>query len=639
MSSPPPTQTQFNDVQQVAESRASKVWQYFIVVLTGWVLYTLFFHWHIQEYSGAAGVGRCVCPSLLLVYLSLRKANTSDRAKAAMITHGFLIISGTGLFCCACSDPRLESCLLFLYIGPTISFVLLGVRSAMPWLAVCVIAFPLHSALIHGLADSLKAPVIDENIIKTGVAVFGFWCLQQFEAFYRRRAADLVDLSQSLRAKTEEMESLASTDSLTGLANRLKFRNELSRHVTECLTNNSKMALLLLDMDGFKQINDTLGHAVGDEALVEIAARLNRSMPSGAMIARLGGDEFCVILCDVHGRDEVMKVSRDLHETLNGQYQLSNVECSLGTSIGIALCPDDAETPEKLLAFADTAMFHAKDNHQPCAFYDPHQTAQIMEYRSIQEKLSKALENDEFFLLYQPQVETDSGRIVGAEALLRWRHEGETIPPGQFVTHLESNRKIIEVSRWIIDSVCNQINHWNKVGLRVKVAVNISAVDFHDPGFCGAVIDSIFRHGVDPTQLDFEITEGVLIDNFSLVVEKLCELKKLGISISIDDFGTGYSSLAYLRQLPIDKLKIDREFVKGIPDEDDGTIAATMVLLAKSLDLEVLAEGIETEEQRAFFADRECEQFQGYLASRPVLPAELQNLVIRLNSDQQPVLV
>ena len=442
---------------------------------------------------------------------------------------------------------------------------------------------------------------------------------------YKHRSADLIKLSRDL-------EELATTDALTGLPNRLWLNKEIADAVDEALLSDRKIALLVLDMDGFKKINDTLGHTIGDEALSEVATRLKRVCTSNTTVARLGGDEFCIVIRDVADREHAAELGMQLHAKLCEPYQFASVTSHLGVSIGVAFFPDDAITPEVLLTYADTAMYHAKENHLSLSFYEPEQTAKAVEYCKVQEKLSNAIKQDEFFLVYQPQIDIRSGKVIGAEALLRWKHEGKIIPPFEFIPHLESSRRITEVTAWILNKVCEQIVQWDADGLQMKVAVNISAVDFHSAEFVDVVNSAIERTQVDASLLELEVTEGVLIEDVGTVAEKMRCLKKAGLTISIDDFGTGYSSLAYIRSLPIDKLKIDREFVKGIPEQDDGTIASSIILLAKSLDFEVLAEGVETEAQLEYLRERECEQYQGYLACRPVSATELQEYAVGTNS-------
>ena len=305
------------------------------------------------------------------------------------------------------------------------------------------------------------------------------------------------------------------------------------------------------------------------------------------------------------------------------RYAVAESEFALGVSVGYALCPDHTETDNELLAFADTAMFHAKEHRLGHACYEAEMTNHLVEYRKTQEHLSRPLERNEFFLLYQPQVDVQTEEVTGVEALLRWRHDGELIAPQRFVQLLEESREIIPVGKWIVHEACRQLAEWTSAGYDIKVSVNISTVQFKDEEFCQSIVDSIEEWRVDPGKLDLEVTEGLLIDDIEQAVRRLKIIKKMGVSISIDDFGTGYSSFAYLRQLPLDRLKIDRAFIKDIPEADDGQIASTVIVLAKALGLKVLAEGVETADQLAFLKERDCDEYQGFYLSRPVSAAQV----------------
>jgi EAL domain-containing protein (putative c-di-GMP-specific phosphodiesterase class I) len=312
-----------------------------------------------------------------------------------------------------------------------------------------------------------------------------------------------------------------------------------------------------------------------------------------------------------------------IRHLLTRRYMLEEAEFPLGASVGYALCPDHAATDGDLLAYADTAMFHAKENRLGQICYETAMTDRLVEYRTVQEKLSVALERNEFFLVYQPQVCFRTSRVIGVEALLRWRHNGEVIPPYRFIPLLEKSHEIVTVSKWIIRESCRQLAAWTAEGYDIEISINISALQFQDSDFCPSVIAAIEEFGIDPERLDFEITEGLLINDVQQAVDRLQEIKRMGISISIDDFGTGYSSLAYLRQFPLDRLKIDRAFIKDIPDQDDGVIAASIIVLAKSLGLKVLAEGVETDAHMRFLRAHDCDEYQGFYLSRPVAAEEV----------------
>ena len=540
-----------------------------------------------------------------------------------------LICSAIGLFFLAVSDIRLEPILFFFPISIILCSYLFGIRQAAYWYVISIFSFLAYHGYVYGFGGTVTNH-LDQLTILLSVATCTFFCCQQAEASYRSQTKRMVDFSSALRKRSEELELLATTDSLTGLTNRYQFQNILNGLV-DVATEDNKIALFLIDMDGFKEINDTLGHVTGDEVLVEIGKRLSAKMSLNLTVARLGGDEFCVLCSGITQSADAEKIAKDLVRTLTARYVLNEVEVTLGTSVGYAIWPDHAQSSKHFLSFADTAMYHAKQNNQNVACYRSEMTDRLSTSRIMNQKLADALEYDEFYLVYQPQYDTSTDKVVGAEALLRWSFDGEDISPAKFVPLLENRGRIIPVGKWVIRQACQQQARWKQQGLDIVVSVNISALQFADEGFVESLVSPMREFGVTPEKLEVEITEGLLIENVDQVIQKLEQLKQLGIRISIDDFGTGYSSLAYLRQLPLDKLKIDRAFVKGIPDADDGVIASSIVMLSDLLNLEVIAEGVETIEQIDFLKNHGCSQFQGYFYSKPILP---ENVVAFANSFQ-----
>lgn len=610
------------------------VWRYLFLLASGWAQFALYFLF--RGYQSATVVSCAVLSAFLIFYLCAKKINTKDRTNAIWIVNSYIGIHCVGIITISLANPSLESNLLAIPIGMIIVYMLLGIAAALAWLIVTLVTFALYPVLSYELwAVTAPAALFDDIVLKVGACIVLFLCLKEFEGFFGRRAKELFKLSQELEEKSVALNNIATIDALTGLPNRYSFNSILAKQVEECLAKKESLALLMLDMDRFKQVNDTLGHVVGDEALCTVAKRLQSLLEDGMYIARLGGDEFCILIRNPSGGEKIQEISLQIHKSLCEQYELSTASCQLGVSIGIAICPNDAKSTEELMAYADTAMFHAKDNLQPYAFYRSQQTERVIEYSALQDKLSQALKREEYFLVYQPQFDVDSGKVVGAEALLRWNHDGEIIPPFKFIPHLESSRQIINVTQWVLNTVCAQINQWNEIGFRTKIAVNISAVDFHESRFLNMVVGAVREHGIDANQLELEVTEGVFIDKPEEIAEKLRLLKQQGITISIDDFGTGYSSLAYIRELPLNKLKIDRAFIKNIPDEDDGIMAQTIVFLAKRLGLEVLAEGVETETQLQFLKENGCHFYQGFLSSKPILASEFQQLVQSSESENK----
>ncbi len=598
------------------ELRAQRVWRFVIVLWFTWMFFAVFLTF--RDYTDAARV--CLVNSILLFLINWTYRKDHDFRKVMNLN---LAVSGFGLLGVSVSDPAMYGTMLFYPVSILVASQLLGVRAALSWFIVNVLGITAFFMFVYGVDQSIYTSKFDEFVLFVGVAACVYFCCQQGEEYYRKRTMSLIQLSEDLKAKSDTLQVLATTDALTGLTNRFQFQELLDNAVDTASSKSKQTALFLIDMDGFKEINDTMGHPVGDEALVEIAKRLTETFGARSNVSRLGGDEFCVITPEIEGTQEADKIATRLCEVLTDRYALEDYEFPLGASVGYALCPADATTSKDLLAFADTAMFHAKENQLGFASYQREMTEKLIEYRAVQEKLSLALDHDEFFLVYQPQVNIRSGEVIGVEALLRWRNDGEIIPPTRFIHLLERSREILPVSNWIIRQSCRQLAEWNAQGFSVEISINVSVLQFNDPEFIQCITDSVEEFGIDPRQLDFEITEGLLIENVDEAVAKLHQIKALGASISIDDFGTGYSSLSYLRLFPVDRLKIDRAFVKDIPCDDDGVIASSIIVLAKSLGLKVLAEGAETQEQLDFLKWHDCDEYQGYFFSRPVSPDEV----------------
>ena len=424
-------------------------------------------------------------------------------------------------------------------------------------------------------------------------------------------------MAESLSEKASAFEELAQFDTLTGLFNRHSFQRQIQISLLEARKSKTTIALMVLDLDGFKEINDTLGHQTGDAILQSVAHRLKGQVHGEHLVSRLGGDEFTVIVEQAETRQHVRQLAEDVATRLSMPYQIGEKEYSLGVSVGVAFFPDHADEIERLLAFADTAMYEAKRSESNVMVYSPSMTQRLIKRRALEDQLALALEYGEFSLVYQPQVDVVSNSLKGFEALLRWNRDGTWVPPNDFIGPLESTREIRAVGRWVMIEACKQAAEWNRLGHDVCISVNVSSVQFQDPRMLDVVLEALEISGIDPVRLDLEITESLLLTDVELTSKTLFELRDLGVSVSIDDFGTGYSSLSYLQQLPLTRLKIDRAFIKGIPNDDDGMIAQTIIDLSHNLKLSVLAEGVETAEQLAFLKRHACEQYQGFLFSRP----------------------
>lgn len=437
----------------------------------------------------------------------------------------------------------------------------------------------------------------------------------------------LKKATSRLAQKAKDLKKLASFDPLTGLANRFAFRRHLRRAVRTSVDSRNPMALLVLDMDGFKEINDMLGHAVGDLVLKRTARRIRKVVGKENVVSRLGGDEFTVILRSIESEKEAVEIGKEIVAEILRPMFLGDNELHVGASVGASLCPVDTERSDELFTFADTAMYAAKFGDKDVVMYDVQMTEELIKRKRVESKLSSALERDEFHLVFQPQIDIESGNINGFEALVRWRQNGQVISPADFIPLLESTGRIIDVGNWIIQRACKQAAKWSRQGHEFTMAINISPMQFREDGFVATVKNAILSNGLKPEFIDIEITETMLISDVGKTSDKLQQLREFGTKISVDDFGTGYSSLAYLKNFPIDRLKIDRTFIKDIPLHDDGVIATSIIVLGQSLDLEVLAEGVETQAQFDFLKQNVCNSYQGHLFSPPVEAARCEEML------------
>ncbi len=615
-----------SDTSKVDELRAQRVGLQSNVALMTWFFFAIYSL--IRGYTH--GVSICIIECVILRLIIVFQGNSTNYRR--MMNH-VLGATALGLLATSICVPALRPTILFFPASIVIASQLLGIRAAFQWLVVSIIAYSFFFLASFTLDGVFGVNTLDEMMLVLGVAVCVFFCCQQGEEYYHERTKDLVELSHRLRKKADRLHTLATTDALTGLVNRFQFQIELSECVSFAVENNEKMSLLLIDMDGFKEINDTLGHPIGDQALIEVANRLRHEFRHEAIVARLGGDEFCLICSGIVSDENALDIGARACELLTRRYSIDEFEFPLGASVGLAICPDDTQSDTDLLTYADTAMFHAKENRLGFSRYQACMTERLVEARTMQEKLSQALELNEFFLLYQPQVNVATGKIIGVEALLRWYHEGQVISPVRFIPILEASREIVPVGRWIIEESCRQLREWNDAGFDIEVSINLSAVQFGDDDLIESISDALKKHDLNAEKLDFEITESLLVDDVQEAIERLTQIKSLGSSISIDDFGTGYSSLAYLQQFPLDRLKIDRAFVKDYPETDDGVIATSIVALAKALGLKALAEGVETDSQLQLMKSLDCDEFQGYLYSRPVKGEDIVDLLAEESAD------
>ncbi len=431
------------------------------------------------------------------------------------------------------------------------------------------------------------------------------------------------DISERKMAE-ERIQHLAHYDALTDLPNRVLFRDRLEQAIIKSQRSNEKLAVIFLDLDRFKQINDTLGHSVGDRLLQVVATRLLECVRGQDTVSRQGGDEFLVMLPGATPEGAAM-VAQKMLMALAAPCLIDGHDLRVTPSIGISMYPEDAKDIDALVKLADVAMYHAKDlgrnNYQ---FYTESLNATAFERLSLESGLRMALERNEFLLHYQPQVDLASGRVIGCEALIRWKHpEYGMVSPARFIPVAEESGLIIEIGEWVLREACRQLRAWQDAGhTSLVMAVNMSALQFRKPGLEEVVLKALNDAGVLAQSLELELTESILMHGIDTTLATLQKFAALGLQLSIDDFGTGYSSLSYLKRFPIHKLKIDQSFVRDIAtDVNDAAIVRTIVLMAHSLNLRVIAEGVETNEQQAFLREAGCDEIQGYLFSRP-LPAE-----------------
>jgi diguanylate cyclase (GGDEF)-like protein/PAS domain S-box-containing protein len=431
----------------------------------------------------------------------------------------------------------------------------------------------------------------------------------------------LNDVTERIRAE-QKLVHLAHYDVLTGLPNRVLFYERLKQALVQAARNRWITGVMFMDVDRFKNINDTLGHDVGDQLLRQVSERLAASVRASDTVGRLGGDEFAVVLANLTAREDAAIVAQKIMQNFDAPFRLSGSEIFVTISIGITLYPDDGTEQDALIKNADAAMYRAKEEgRNTYRYYTPDMSARALRLLTLEGSLRRALERDEFLLHYQPKAAVASGSITGVEALLRWRHpERGLVPPAEFIPVLEETGLIVQASEWVLNAACRQLVQWRRAGIEpVPVAVNLSAREFLAPDLASTISRILRTHGLDPCLLELEITESSLMVNPDEAARTLEYLKRLGVGLSIDDFGTGYSSLSYLKRFPLDALKVDRSFVRDIPaDANDAAITLAVISMAHSLGLKVIAEGVENPAQLAFLAQHGCDQVQGYYLARPV---------------------
>jgi predicted signal transduction protein with EAL and GGDEF domain/DNA-binding response OmpR family regulator len=456
------------------------------------------------------------------------------------------------------------------------------------------------------------------------------------------------DISERKRAE-EQIRRLAYCDSLTGIPNRQAFLEMLERELQRSKIGNKKFAVLFMDLDAFKRINDTLGHNVGDQLLQQVSDRLRDTIrPSDLLsrgdavtreggdsprqqggestnLARLGGDEFTILIPDLDRVEHALNVAHRVKDAMRRPFLIEGNEIFVTASIGISLFPEDGDDCTSLLKYADTAMYHAKNcGKNNAKLYSSSLTMQIMSHVKLEVGLRRALQNDELYLLYQPQLDVRSSEIVGVEALVRWRHaERGVVSPTEFIPLAEETGLIVPIGEWVLRTACQQARAWQKLsGRAVRMAVNLSAKQFKDENLSQIVLSALHDTGLDPRLLELELTEGTLMDDAKATLATLEQLRAIGVYLSIDDFGTGYSSMNYLKRFDVRALKIDRSFISGLPqDSENAAITRAIIAMAHGLKMMVVAEGVETGEQLVLLEQYGCDLVQGFYLGRPA-PAD-----------------
>jgi diguanylate cyclase (GGDEF)-like protein/PAS domain S-box-containing protein len=433
------------------------------------------------------------------------------------------------------------------------------------------------------------------------------------------------------RAMAKQIAHAAQHDYLTGLPNRMLLNDRIGQAIALSPRRLSKVAVLFLDLDGFKHINDSLGHPVGDKLLKSVAQRLVGCVRGSDTVSRQGGDEFVILLSELHSTEDAAVLARRMLKAVANVHSIDQHDLHVTTSIGVSVYPDDGGDAEALIKNADTAMYQAKENgRQSYQFFEPAMNVRAVERQSVEENLRRALKRQEFKLQYQPKIDLMTGRITGAEALLRWIHpKSGLISPGRFIPVAEECGLILPIGAWALREACTQARTWLDHGLHfTTMAVNVSAMEFREDNFLRGLFEILDETGLEPEYLELELTESVLMKHAESTAAILQVLRDRGVKVAIDDFGTGYSSLSYLRKFPVDALKIDQSFVRQISTAgDDTTIVTAVIGMARSLKLRVVAEGVETLGELEFLCAHQCDEAQGFYFSRPVPAAHFGQLL------------
>ncbi|MEA4924687.1 MAG: EAL domain-containing protein [Syntrophomonadaceae bacterium] len=454
---------------------------------------------------------------------------------------------------------------------------------------------------------------------------------RELELQASQRSEELNHKNIQLRTVLEDIRHLGYYDALTNLPNRRLLIKHMLDAIANASQSNKMVAVLFVDLDNFKIINDTMGHSLGDLVLKELGTKIKNSVRKKDFVSRQGGDEFTLLLPELVNMEQVIQLIREIHQRIQEPFIINDIEIHIETSIGVALYPRHGDDIDNLIKCADIAMYHAKgQGKNKFAIYTPEMNQAYLRKLSINKQLRSAIQNEEFSLFYQPQVRVDDGQIIGIESLVRWNNPAlGDVTPSELIPIAEENGQIIPLGEWVLLTACRHLKSWLDEGYAIpKVAVNISPVQFRDEKLVDSVKRILLETGLEPQYLELEITEGVALYNEKGVLNKLVALKDIGIKVALDDFGTGYSCLAYLAQYPVDTLKIDRSFIKDILHNlDNRILVETMIIMAHNFDIDVVAEGIDTTDHFELLKDYKCDAVQGFLISPPVSAEELKNLM------------
>ena len=625
--------------QELSDARLSRLPGFILCGGVGWSFFAIKNH-----IINCPQVG-LLCLSGAAIALIMYGMTGGSAKKKKIVASIYLFLNVLIISVIAAITGQERSCSsIFLCCIGVFSSHIVGTRAALVWSLLCSFALVVvhHQFFIGEVEPVLVYSPIERTFHYIAVISILFFFCWQAQHYFNLQTLNLVKLSETLEHKAEEFEHLATHDSLTGLKNRRNFQTLLNESVDECDKTGSRLLLALLDLDGFKEINDTRGHQTGDLLLQAVADRLSRLAGEGNEVSRLGGDEFTVLIrsaawMESGWNDE--KLQQDLEKLAKDLVQpfcINGHDCSVEVSVGTAKYPEDSRDANELLMFADTAMYAAKRDQDRLRLYDSKLTESLTRRRTLETKLSEALAKNEFSVFYQPQYDVRSGRIIGAEALLRWQQDDMWISPSEFIPLLESTGEILPVGKWVLSQACDQLRSWRQLGFDIDVSVNVSSIQFQNGDFLEDVLEVLENSGIDPNRLDLEITESLLIKDIPQATRILDQLRSLGVSVSIDDFGTGYSSLSYLRDLPLTRLKIDRSFISKIGSaSDDGVIAQTIINLSHNIGTSVLAEGVETIEQLTFLKQHGCDFYQGFFKSKPLPSAEFVALLKKPDAADQ----